>query len=187
MYGLILVEPKEGLPAVDHEFYVMQSEFYTKGAMGEQGFQEFDMDKALKEEPEYVVFNGRVGALTGAEALSAKPGETVRLFVGNGGPNLTSSFHVIGEIFDTVYGEGGTLPNQNNVQTTVVPPGGSTIVSFRLDVPGKYTLVDHALFRAINKGAVGILNVEGDENPAIYAGQLRVEDYQPQGIPLGTR
>lgn len=180
MYGLILVEPKEGLPEVDHEFYLMQSEFYTAGAYGEQGLQAFDMDKAVQEEPEYVVFNGRVGALTGARALSAEPGETVRLFVGNGGPNLSSSLHVIGEIFDTVYGEGGTLPNQHNVQTTVVPPGGSTIVQFKVDVAGKYTLVDHAIFRAFNKGAIGILNVEGEEDPDIYAGQTRVQDYRPE-------
>jgi len=186
MYGLILVEPKEGLPPVDREFYVMQSEFYTTGAMGEKGFQGFDIEKAVREEPEYVVFNGRVGALTGAGALAAKPGETVRLFVGNGGPNLTSSFHVIGEVFDTVYGEGGTLANQHNVQTTVVPPGGSAMVQFKIDVPGKYTLVDHAIFRAFNKGAIGILNVEGEENPEIYAGQTVLKDYLPEGSQRGT-
>jgi nitrite reductase (NO-forming) len=171
MYGLILVEPRDGLPEVDKEFYVMQSEFYTAGVMGELGLQPFDLDKAVDEEPEYVVFNGRVGALTGEGAIKASVGERVRLFVGNGGPNLSSSFHVIGEIFDRVYGEGGTVANQANVQTTVVPPGGSAIVEFTLDVPGTYTLVDHALFRAFNKGAVGLLEVTGDENPAIFAGQ----------------
>jgi nitrite reductase (NO-forming) len=175
MYGLILVEPKEGMTEVDKEFYVMQSEFYTAGVMGELGLQPFDLDKAVDEEPEYVVFNGRVGALTGEGALRASVGERVRLFVGNGGPNLSSSFHVIGEIFDRVYGEGGTVANQANVQTTVVPPGGSAVVEFALDVPGSYTLVDHALFRAFNKGAVGILEVTGDENPAIFAGGGAVE------------
>src|SRR5690606_12907637 len=168
MYGLILVEPAEGLPPVDKEFYVMQSEFYTADAMGEPGLQAFDLDKAVKEEPEYVVFNGRVGSLTGENALKASVGETVRLFMGNGGPNLTSSFHVIGEIFDRVYGEGGTAVNQANVQTTGIPAGGSTMVEFTLDVPGRYTLVDHALFRAFNKGAVGILEVTGDEHPEIF-------------------
>ena len=167
MYGLILVEPAEGLPPVDKEFYVMQSEFYTAGAMGEPGLQPFSLEKAVDEEPEYVVFNGRVGALTGENALRAEVGETVRLFVGNGGPNLTSSFHVIGEMFDRVYGEGGTTVNQANVQTTGIPAGGSTIVEFLLDTPGRYTLVDHALFRAFNKGAVGILEVTGDEHPEI--------------------
>ena len=168
MYGLILVEPKEGLPAVDKEFYVMQSEFYTAGKFNERGLQPFDLDKAIDEEPEYVVFNGRVGSMMGENALQASVGETVRLFFGNGGPNLTSSFHVIGEMFDSVYGEGGTTVNQANVQTTGVPAGGSTVVEFKLDVPGRFTLVDHALFRAFNKGAVGILEVTGDENPEIF-------------------
>lgn len=177
MYGLILVEPKDGLPEVDHEFYVMQSEFYTAGAFNETGLQAFDLDKALDEDAEYVVFNGRVGSMTGENALQANVGETVRLFVGNGGPNLTSSFHVIGEMFDRVYGEGGTAINQLNVQTTGVPPGGSAIVDFLVDVPGRYTLVDHALFRAFNKGAVGILEVTGDEDPNIFAGQTAMDDY----------
>ena len=168
MYGMILVEPKEGLPKVDREFYVMQSEFYTTGAYGEQGLQNFSMDKALKEIPDYVVFNGRVGALTGPGAMEAYVGETVRLFVGNGGPNLTSSFHLIGEIFDNVYEEAGSLISQKNVQTTSVPPGGAAVVEFKLDVPGKYILVDHAIFRAFNKGAIGFLNVPGEPRPEIF-------------------
>ena len=118
-----------------------------------------------------------MGSLTGENALQARVGETVRLFVGNGGPNLTSSFHVIGEMFDRVYGEGGRVVNQFNVQTTVVPPGGSSVVEFLLDVPGRYTIVDHALFRAFNKGAVGILEVTGDEDPNIFAGQTDMVDY----------
>ncbi|MDT0631787.1 copper-containing nitrite reductase [Rubrivirga sp. S365] len=169
MYGLILVEPEGGLPPVDKEFYVMQSEFYTAGATGEPGVQPFSLEKARDEEPEYVVFNGRVGSMTGEDALQASVGETVRLFVGNGGPNLTSSFHVIGEMFDRVYGEGGTAVSQGNVQTTGVPAGGSTMVEFLVDVPGRYTLVDHALFRAFNKGAVGLLEVSGDEHPEILS------------------
>src|SRR6184192_220184 len=108
MYGLILVEPENGLPPVDHEYYVMQGEFYTAAAYGVEGLQPFDMNKAIDERPSYVVFNGAVGSLVGDKALNAKIGEKVRLFVGNGGPNLSSSFHVIGEIFDTVYQEGGT-------------------------------------------------------------------------------
>lgn len=180
MYGLILVEPKEGLPPVDKEYFVMQSEFYTTGSFNERGLQGFDMQKAIREDAEYVLFNGKVGALTGDGALSADVGETVRLFVGNGGPNLTSSFHVIGEMFDTVYGEGGTVPNQQNVQTTSVPPGGSSIVQFKLDVPGKYTLVDHAIFRAFNKGAIGILNVDGEPNHEIFSEQIEMSDYDPQ-------
>lgn len=171
MYGLILVEPRAGLPAVNREYYVMQSEFYTAGKYGEPGLQTFDMDKAVDEKPTYVVLNGSVGALTGDNALKASVGETVRLYVGNGGPGLMSSFHVIGEIFDRVYQEGGTVPNQLNVQTTVIPPGGASMVEFMVDVPGSYPLVDHALFRTFNKGALGMLKVEGEGNAIIYSGK----------------
>jgi len=160
MYGLILVEPKEGLPAVDHEFYVMQGELYTAGKHGETGLQTFDYDKALLENPEYVVFNGSVGSLSGEHALRVRTGETVRLFVGNGGPSLTSSFHVIGEIFDNVHAEGGTTVT-HNVQTTLVPVGGATMVEFRIDVPGTYTMVDHSIFRALDKGANGQIVATG--------------------------
>jgi nitrite reductase (NO-forming) len=168
MYGMILVEPKEGLPEVDHEYYVMQSEFYTKGANGEAGLQPFDYQKGVDEKPDYVVFNGSVGALTGANALQAKQGETVRLFVGNAGPNLVSSFHVIGEVFDNVYQEGGSVATQHNVQTTLIPAGGAAIVDFRTEVPGDYILVDHSIFRAFTKGALGMLHVDGSPNVAVY-------------------
>ncbi|HEX6590033.1 MAG TPA: copper-containing nitrite reductase [Longimicrobiales bacterium] len=167
MYGLILVEPAEGLPPVDREFYVFQSEFYTRGAKGEPGLQPFDMAKANAETPDYVVFNGSVGSLMGDNVLRAEQGETVRMFVGNGGPNLVSSFHVIGEIFDNVYVEGGTVA-QHNVQTTLIPAGGSSIVEFRLDTPGNFILVDHSIFRAFNKGALGMLSVPGEENQMVF-------------------
>ena len=129
MYGLILVEPEGGLAPVDKEYYVMQGDFYTKGKYGERGLQPFDMQKAIDEAPDYVVFNGRVGALTDKNAITAKVGETVRLFVGNGGPNKVSSFHVIGEIFDKVHVEGGEIINEN-VQTTLIPAGGAAMVEF---------------------------------------------------------
>ena len=180
MYGLILVEPKEGLPKVDKEFYIVQGDFYTKGKKGAQGLQPFDMDKAIAEQPEYVVFNGHVGSIAGDNALKAKAGETVRMYVGNGGPNLVSSFHVIGEIFDKVYVEGGKLINEN-VQSTVIPAGGAVIVEFKADIPGSYTLVDHSIFRAFNKGALGQLKVEGDENPEIMTKKLSDTVYQPSG------
>ncbi|HEZ0915916.1 TPA: nitrite reductase, copper-containing [Neisseria meningitidis] len=180
MYGLILVEPKEGLPKVDKEFYIVQGDFYTKGKKGAQGLQPFDMDKAVAEQPEYVVFNGHVGAIAGDNALKAKAGETVRMYVGNGGPNLVSSFHVIGEIFDKVYVEGGKLINEN-VQSTIVPAGGSAIVEFKVDIPGSYTLVDHSIFRAFNKGALGQLKVEGEENPKIMTQKLSDTAYAGNG------
>lgn len=180
MYGLILVEPKEGLPKVDREFYVMQSEFYTKGKYGAPGLQPFSMTKAVEEKADYVVFNGSVGALVGDNALKAKVGETVRLFVGNGGPNLVSSFHVIGEIFDKVYVEGGKLVNEN-VQTTLVPAGGSAIVEAKLDTTGTFILVDHSIFRAFNKGALGMLKVDGEKNVEVYSGKTKDGIYQPEG------
>jgi nitrite reductase (NO-forming) len=179
MYGLILVEPKGGLPPVDREYFIVQGEFYTQGKYGERGPQHFAMDKALREQPEYVVFNGQVGALMDGGALKAKVGEKVRLYLGNAGPALTSSFHVVGEIFDSVYGEGGIMPNQHNVQTTVVPVGGSAMVEFKVDVPGDYTLVDHSMFRAFNKGAMGQLRVEGRQNDAIFSGRTAESVYAP--------
>ena len=170
MYGLILVEPPEGLPKVDHEYYVMQGDFYTTGKYRQKGLQPFDMEKAIDEHPTYVLFNGKEGALTGDNALTAKTNETVRLFVGNGGPNLVSSFHVIGEIFDKVQPEGGTVA-QHNVQTTLIPSGGAAMVEFHTDVPGSYVLVDHSIFRAFNKGALGILKVDGPEDKTVYSGK----------------
>src|SRR5690554_3227532 len=180
MYGLILVEPAGGLPKVDKEYYIMQGDFYTKGANGERGLQPFDMQKAVDEHADYVVFNGKVGALTGDNAITAKVGETVRLFVGNGGPNLVSSFHVIGEIFDKVHVEGGDMINEN-VQTTLIPAGGAAIVEFKVDVPGTFILVDHSIFRAFNKGALAVLNVQGEENEKVFAGEIYEGIYQPEG------
>jgi len=166
MYGLILVEPPEGLPPVDREFYVMQGDFYTTGKNGEGGFQSFSIEKMLREDPEYVVFNGAAGALTGDNALKAQVGEKVRIFFGVGGPNLVSSFHVIGEIFDAVYPEGASEA-LHNVQTTLVPAGGAAIVEFKVEVPGTYLLVDHSLTRIL-KGAAGQLVVTGPDAPDIF-------------------
>lgn len=167
MYGLILVEPSGGLKAVDKEFYIMQGDFYTKESKAKPGLLEFDNDKAVNESPDYVLFNGKKGALLGKNKIEAKVGETIRIFFGNGGPNLTSSFHVIGEIFDNVYLEGGTTLT-HNVQTTLIPAGGAVIVEFKVEVPGEYVLVDHSLSRAFNKGAIGKLNVTGTENSKIF-------------------
>ena len=180
MYGLILVEDEDGLEPVDHEYYVMQGDFYTEGEYGEAGVQPFDMQKAINEDADYVVFNGSVGALTGKNALKAKVGETIRLFVGNGGPNLISSFHAIGEIFDKVHVEGGSLINEN-VQTTLIPAGGAAIVEFKVEVPGVLILVDHAIFRAFNKGALAQIDVVGEENKKVYAGKIQEGIYEPEG------
>jgi len=179
MYGLIVVEPEAGLPPVDHEYYVLQSEFYTdRGAklgytqLKDAGHLPFSNDYANEERPTFVVFNGRPEAIAGDRAMGTfdgpiSTGETVRLFVGNIGPNLVSSFHVIGEIFDTVYVEGSFDLRNRNVQSTVIPAGGAAGVEFKVEVPGTYLLVDHSIFRT-HKGAAGQLVVEGDPVPEIF-------------------
>lgn len=168
MYGMILVEPEGGLPKVDHEFYVMQGEIYTEQKLGAKGLLTESYDKLMDEKPEYFVFNGAVGAITKEKPLKAKVGETVRIFFGVGGPNYTSSFHVIGEIFDRVYNLGSlTSPPLKDVQTTTVPPGGAVVVDLKLEVPGKFMLVDHALTR-VERGLVGVLEVTGPENPDVF-------------------
>ncbi|MSQ23874.1 MAG: nitrite reductase, copper-containing [Chloroflexi bacterium] len=167
MYGGIVVEPRGGLPKVDREFYVMQGEWYTAGAFGQKGQQTFSSAKALAENPEYFTFNGHVNALTNLFPLHAKVGETVRMFFGNGGPNIGSNFHLIGEIFDRVYSGAPSTFTQNE-ETWYVPPGSVSIFEFRLNEPGQYTLVDHALWR-VAKGAAGALLVDGDWDPNVYS------------------
>jgi nitrite reductase (NO-forming) len=176
MYGLIYVQPKKPLPKVDKEFYVVQGDFYTDADFGQKGLQPFSMKRAIDERPSYVVFNGSALSLVGDRALKAKVGESVRLYVGNGGPNLVSSFHVIGEIFDRVYTEGG-MKVQENVQTTLVPAGGSAIVEFKLDTDGTYILVDHSIFRTFNKGSLGMMKVEGPGRKDVYSGKEVDEVY----------
>jgi nitrite reductase (NO-forming) len=169
MYGLIIVEPKKGLEPVDKEFYVMQGELYTKGVLGSKGHQEFSKAKLLAEKPEYFIFNGRTGALAGSGALRANVGERIRLYIGVGG-FVPSNFHVIGAVFDKVYPEGDiTSPPLRNVQTTIIPAGGSAVVEFTVDVPGTYLLVDHSLTRSVDRGALGELIVEGPRNPEMFS------------------
>jgi nitrite reductase (NO-forming) len=168
MYGLILVEPEGGLSEVDHEFYVVQGEIYTEAPFGGQGLQRESFEKLLDERPDYYVFNGAVGALSSQKPLRANVGETVRIFFGNGGPNKTSSFHVIGEVFDRAYELADlTSPPKRNVQTISVPPGSAGVVEFTLDVPGNFVLVDHALSR-VQRGLSGVLEVRGNHNIAIF-------------------
>jgi len=185
MYGLILVEPAGGYPVVDKEYYIMQGDFYTKGKNGDPGLQPFDMQKAIDEEADYVVFNGKTNSLIGDNALTANVGETIRLYVGNGGPSLSSAFHVIGEIFDRVHVEGGSLLNEN-VQTTMIPPGGAAIIEMKLESPGSFVIVDHAIFRAFNKGALGMLKVTGEENESVYSGTIQEGIYLPEGGAIQT-
>lgn len=169
MYGMILVEPEDGLPPADREFYVMQGEIYTMEPFGSEGLLSEDYDKLLNERPEYFVLNGHVGALTDHYPMKARVGENLRIFFGVGGPNHVSSFHVIGEIFDRVYMNGSvTREPQTDVQTVVVPSGGAAILEFTPEVPGRYVLVDHSLSR-VERGLAGWLDVEGEENPDVFA------------------
>jgi nitrite reductase (NO-forming) len=168
MYGLIVVEPQQGLPAVDHEYYLMEGDFYLQGQRGDTGLRAFDLNKMLDERPDYVLFNGSVGATTGVNAFKANVGDSVRIFFGVGGPNLTSSFHVIGGILDRVYPDGSlTSEPETNVQTTHVSAGGATMVEFTPKEPGTYTIVDHSLGR-MEKGASGQIVVDGVADPTIF-------------------
>jgi nitrite reductase (NO-forming) len=168
MYGMILVEPEGGLPRVDHEFYFMQGEIYTDAPFGQRGNLEFSVEKMLSERPEYFVFNGSVGAISKLHPLHVKVGDTVRFFFGVGGPNFTSSFHLIGGIWDKVYFLGGlSSPPLLAIQTVSVPPGGAVVTDFKTHIPGAYSIVDHALSRA-ERGLAGILYVEGAPNPDIF-------------------
>ncbi|MFA7438363.1 copper-containing nitrite reductase [Castellaniella sp.] len=176
MYGLILVEPEGGLSSVDREFYVMQGELYTAQTHGSPGLQEFSLDNLLAENPQHMMFNGAMDALTKVYRMEANVGDTVRIFFGVGGPNLTSSFHVIGEVFDRVYDQASlTSKPLTDVQTTLVPPGGATMVEFKADYPGQYVLVDHALSR-VEKGLAGILIVKGEADPTIFTSDERVQE-----------
>lgn len=177
MYGLILIEPEGGLPLVDREFYVMQGEIYTVQPFGTKGNLDFSYEKMLNETPEYYLFNGSAGALTQDEyAMRTQVGDTVRIYFGVGGPNAISSFHLIGEIFDRVYDQASlTSAPLTDVQTTLVPPGGATMVEFTMDVPGRYIMVDHALSR-LERGLVGFLYAEGEDQPDIFKGGGLPED-----------
>ncbi len=177
MYGLILVEPEGGLPAVDHEFYVMQGEIYTEEAMSTPGLLTESIENLLNEQPTYYVMNGAFKALTGDNALQVEVGDTARIYFGVGGPNKASSFHVIGEIFDNVYNMGSLVsPPVEDVQTVLVPPGGATVVDLTFEVPGSYIMVDHALSR-VDRGAAGIIEVSGAQNPDVFRGDERAHEH----------
>jgi nitrite reductase (NO-forming) len=174
MYGLIVVEPPEGLPAVDREIYLMQGELYLDGERDERGQRAFSAEQALAADPDYVIFNGSVDALTGANALRANTGETVRLFFGVAGPSHGSRLHISGAIFDRVALEGTPLGDQSRWTTNVpgvsVPVGGTAILELRAEVPGRYRLTDSGLGHA-QRGAVAELIIEGSENPAVFTPQ----------------
>jgi nitrite reductase (NO-forming) len=171
MFGIILVEPEAGLPAVDHEFYLGQHELYTKGTAGEKGHHGFSFARMAAEDPTYVLMNGEKYAIGPQQydELNVKTGETVRIYYGVGGPNLFSSFHAIGSVWDEVYRQGAlaSVPDRY-VQTTPVLPGSTAVVTMQTPVPGNYKLVDHALSRVARKGALAVLHAEGPENPEVF-------------------
>ncbi len=172
MYGLILVEPRGGLPHVDHEYYLMQGEIYTNAPMGKTGLQQFSEAKLMQEDPTYFVFNGATDALTKEHPLQAKAGETVRLFFGDAGPNKPSSPHMVGEIFTKEYEAGSLLANPlPNVQTAMVAPGSAAILELKAVEPGHFNLMDHAMSR-MAKGLLATLDVSGSEDAALmHAGK----------------
>ena len=180
MYGLILVEPPGGLPHVDHEYYLMQSEIYTTAPKGKSGLQQFSVDNLMAEKAQYYLFNGAVDSLTKEYPLHANEGETVRIYFGNAGPNATASMHMVGEIFTRYYQFGSlSSPPLKGVQTATIPPGDAGIFEVKARVPGQFTFMDHAISR-MEKGNLAFLEVKGPENTAlIHAG--------PATVPTGTQ
>jgi nitrite reductase (NO-forming) len=172
MFGIILVEPEEGLPAVDHEFYLGQHELYTEGETGEEGHHGFSFARMAAEDPTYVLMNGEKYAIGPQQydEMNIRTDETVRIFYGVGGPNLFSSFHPIGSVWDEVYRQGALAsPPDRYVQTTPVLPGSAAVVTMHTPVPGDYKLVDHALSRVARKGALAVVHADGPENPGVFS------------------
>jgi nitrite reductase (NO-forming) len=170
MYGGILVDPATPLPAVTHELYMVQSEYYTTTA-ADGTSQVTDRKAVTDENPTFVVFNGAVGSLTGDNAPHVSVGESMRIFFINAGLNLDSNFHPIGSHWDRVWEDAGLLnPPLRGIQTILVPAGGGTVVDLLAQVPMTVVLVDHALARAFDKGAIGQIVIDGDPNPEIFEG-----------------
>ena len=171
MYGMIFVEPEEGLPKVDHEFYFGQNEVYTQQTAGTQGLLEFNHQYMQDERPSYVTLNGEKNAITAERhgPVKVKKGETARVFLVNGGPNLTSSFHPIGNVWTKAWREGAIASNPERfVQTCAVPPGSCGIFEMDFPVPSTIHLVDHALSRVAHKGMMGDIVVDGIADTDIY-------------------
>jgi nitrite reductase (NO-forming) len=173
MFGMIVVEPEEGLPPVDRELYFGQHEVYTKGG---DGHQEFDREAMKAEDPNYVLFNGEAYAYAADKhgPLAVDRGDTVRVFLVDGGPNLSSNFHPIGNVWARAYRDGG-LPEsdvegaaEHNVQTMKVPPGSCMIGEMETPVPERIHLVDHALSRVRHKGTLADIDVRGEEQPDVF-------------------
>jgi nitrite reductase (NO-forming) len=170
MYGMFVVDPESPLPEVDHEWAMMQSEWYV-GELDGPGEAPFDRAAVTDENPRYVTFNGRIGALTGDNTLAMKVGERARIYFVNEGLALDSNFHPIGSHWDLVYPEAATHQANRVIrgsQSTLVVAGGGTVVEVQGLVPETILLVDHALARTFDKGALATIVVSGAENPEIF-------------------
>jgi copper-containing nitrite reductase len=168
MYGLILIEPTNGLPRADRGFYVMQGEFYTTNNPSGGRMLEYSHERAMDERPSFVVFNGQSGSMLVTDALRAKTGERIRIYFGNAGPNLISSFHIIGTVMENVFRDGSLAdPPVHDLQTTLVSPGAAAVVEFTPLVPGVYTFLDHAAAHC-EKGAMGEINMTGSAKADVY-------------------
>lgn len=165
MYGMIIVEPRNGYPTkVDREYAVVQSEFYTKldpekRQVDGQPLYVLDTDRMRNKAPTYTLFNARYNGLVD-HPLPAKPGERIRLFVLNVGPSNTSSFHVVGTLFDRVWMDGNPDNQFRGMQTVLLGASNGTIVEFVIPEAGKYTLIDHQFANA-SQGAIGIIDAGG--------------------------
>jgi nitrite reductase (NO-forming) len=171
MFGAILVEPKGGLPEVDRELYFGQHELYTDANAGEKGHHNFDFAAMKDEDPTYVCLNGEAYAITpdGYGAVDVDKGEQVRIFWANGGPNLTSAWHGIGNVWETFYRDGDVVSEPDRyVETAPVAPGSVAIAEIDTPVPGPIKLVDHALSRVARKGMLGVIAVTGDPEPDVF-------------------
>jgi len=165
MYGMMIVEPRNGYPTkVDREYAVTQSEFYTKldpqrRKVDGQLLHVLDGDRVRAKAPTYTVFNGRHNGMVD-KPLEAKPGERVRLFVMNVGPSNTSSFHVVGTIFDRVWMDGNPDNQFRGMQTVLLGSSNGAIVEFMIPEAGSYVMVDHHFANA-SQGAIGLIAAGG--------------------------
>ena len=172
MYGMFIVDPETPLPDVDHEWSIMQSEWYL-GEPDADGLAEFDRERLELEHPTYVTFNGRTDALVDDNSLQMDVGQRARFYMVNEGLNLASNFHPIGSHWDLVYPEAATHPVNRVIrgsQSTLVVAGGGTVTELIGQVPSTVVLVDHALVRTFYKGCIGLVVISGEENAILSVG-----------------
>jgi nitrite reductase (NO-forming) len=156
MYGAIVVDPADNsLPPADVSYVIVQSEWYTLQV--KENLMTGDFDKMLGVAPDLVVFNGKAFQYKD-HPLQAKAGQRVRLYFVDAGPNLTSSFHVIGEIFSEVYPGGDASQAISGVSTYLVAAGQGVVFDLVIEQPGEYVIVDHSM-RSAFLGAFGLIHV----------------------------